>query len=146
MAQEPLVFIGKRSGLAVSSAELACIALLAVAMFLIQDLWMILLLGLLLGGFLFFARWGAKPTLRTNGDYLEYRNGKILSSVKLADISAVVIRGNAFTGRSLAISGRVQITIGDGKPAQRSSLIVADAFPQSLEDIRSAIAAVARPV
>jgi hypothetical protein len=52
-----------------------------------------------------------------------------------------VIKGNAFVGRSLVISGNVQVTIGEGKPVQRSSLIVADAFRQPLEDIRSAIAA-----
>jgi hypothetical protein len=140
---QPLVFIADKSGLPVSLAEIICITMLALAMFLIHDLSMILLLALLLGGFLLLARQGAKPTLKSNGDYLEYQNGKIVSKVKLSEITGAVIKGNAVVGRSLVISGNVQVTIGEGKPVQRSSLIVADAFRQSLEDIRSAIAAAA---
>jgi hypothetical protein len=138
---QPLVFIADKSGLPVSLAEIICITMLALAMFLIHDLSMILLLALLLGGFLLLARQGAKPTLKSNGDYLEYQNGKIVSKVKLSEITGAVIKGNAVVGRSLVISGNVQVTIGEGKPVQRSSLIVADAFRQSLEDIRGAIAA-----
>jgi hypothetical protein len=138
---QPLVFIADKSGLPVSPAEIICITMLALAMFLIHDLSMILLLALLLGGFLLLARQGAKPTLKSNGDYLEYQNGKIVSKVKLSEITGAVIKGNAVVGRSLVISGNVQVTIGEGKPVQRSSLIVADAFRQSLEDIRGAIAA-----
>jgi hypothetical protein len=143
LAQQPLVFIGERSGLPIGPAELCCIALLAVAMFAVQDLSMIAILAVLLAGLLYFARWGTKPTLRTNGDYLEYRNGRILSRVKLSEISGATIKGNAFTGRALVISGKVEVTIGKGKPVQRSSLAVADAFRQPLKDIRSAIAAAA---
>ena len=139
MAEQPLVLIADRGGLPASPAEIACIAILAVAMFVIQDLWMILLAALLLAGFLFFARWGSKPTLRSNGDDLEYQNGKILSRVKLSDISGTVIKGNRFIGRSLVISGNVLVTLGNGKPVQRGSLVVADVFRQSLEDIRRAI-------
>ena len=138
---QPLVFIADKSGLPVSPAEIICITMLALAMFLIHDLSMILLLALLLGGFLLLARQGAKPTLKSNGDYLEYQNGKIVSKVKLSEITGAVIKGNAVVGRSLVISGNVQVTIGEGKPVQRSSLIVSDAFRQPLEDIRSAIAA-----
>lgn len=139
MPQQPLVFTADKSGLPATPAEIICIAILAVAMFVIQDLWMILLAALLLAGFLFFARWGSKPTLRSNGDYLEYLNGKILSRVKLSDISGAVIKGNRFIGRWLVISGNVIVTIGTGKPVQRGSLVVADAFRQSLEEIRRAI-------
>jgi hypothetical protein len=143
MAQQPLLFMADGSGFPVTPAEIICIAILAVAMFVVQDLSMIFLAALLLAAFLFLARWGAKPTLRSDGNCLEYQNGKILSKVKLSDISGATIKGNRFIGRSLVISGNVQVTVGEGKPVQRSSLMVADAFRQSLEDIRSAIAAAA---
>jgi len=101
MAQQPLLFMADRSGFPVTPAEIICIAILAVAMFVVQDLSMIFLAALLLAAFLFLARWGAKPTLRSDGNCLEYQNGKILSKVKLSDISGATIKGNRFIGRSL---------------------------------------------
>lgn len=143
MASQPLAFTGERSGLPISPVELVCIALLAAALSAVQDVWVVVVVALVLGGFLYLARWGAKPTLVASGEYLDYRVGKVASRVKLSEISGVAIKGNAFVGRSLVVSGDVQVAIGDGKRVQRASLTVADAFPQPLEDIRAAIVALA---
>jgi hypothetical protein len=139
MMANPPVFIARKSGLPVTPAEIAIIAVVAVVVFALQQPTMFAVMALLLGVFLYFGRWGSKPTLKCAGDPLEYRNGKVLATVKRSDISKAVIRGNRFVGRSLIVHGEIMVKVGDGKPVRRRSLVIPDVFLESLEDIRETV-------
>lgn len=142
MMTNPPIFVAKKSGLPVTHAEIGVIVVVAVVVLAMQQLAMFAVLVLLLGAFVYFARWGSKPTLKCSGDTLEYRNGKILATVKRSEIADAVIKGNRFVGRSLVIRGEIVVTVGDGKPVRRRSLAIPDVFPESLEGIREAVLSV----
>src|SRR5712664_1522622 len=128
MIPNPTIFVARKSGVPITPAVIAAMTIAGVAVVLLQDLSIMATAAFALAVLLYFGFWGTKPTLKSEVNSLEYRNGKILTTVKRSDISDAVIRGNRFVGRSLVISGNVFVTVDDGKHVQSRSLVIPDVF------------------
>ena len=128
--------VGTR-GLHITRAEALVLFVLALGGLIEQALVFVFLVLLTAMVFWGIRHIGPKPVLTISDEFLKYEYGKIHSQASWSDVTNCAIHGNRFVGRYIQVFGRVEVSNISNKnvATSRSSLLVADAFNENLEQI-----------